>query len=330
MKIGLVRILVLLAVIPTMTQAYTLEGTVYAPDGQLLPDVLIRLIDIQRREYGRDYSDRNGAYRISGLPKGLFELHATKHGYQEQVFEVSITGPSPRSTIYRDINFSDIQPGSRLTRAGLSDFYLPMDHRILPSALKHFNKGMKYIEKEKIDKALKAFDKSIAQDGSFSRAYTGRGIVLLKMFRFEEAAAAFETAATLNPADPLPLLNHGIHLNQNGNYEKSEELLRQAVELDPGIPKSHLALGESYYRMEQWEKAEFELSQGMMFNPAISKNHRLMLANTYVHMNRLADARDQYSLYLRENPYAENEKDIQEQIRKIESKLSMYQLPDMD
>jgi tetratricopeptide (TPR) repeat protein len=316
--------------LPCSLNAYSLEGTVYTPEGEPMRDVLIKLLNSQRHELGRDYSDRKGEYSISGLPRGAFTLEATKFSFTKVVFDITISGPHARSVVYRDINFSYISSGSKLTRAGLTDFYLPTDHTIAPKALNAFNKGITLLEKGKVEKAIKSFRKAIEKDSTFSRAHTYMGIALIKVNRFEEGVAHFNKAAALNSSDPLPLLNHGIHLIQTKDLHAAKNVLEKALELDQGLARTHLVLGETYYRLTEWEKAEYELSQGLILNPQAGGSYRLIIANTYVQLNRLADARDQYAAYLRENPYAENKDKLRAQIRKIEDKLSMYQLPDMD
>jgi len=106
--------------------------------------------------------------------------------------------------------------------------------------------------------------------------------------------------------------------------------MKKAVELDPGMARSHLILGEILYRQKKFEDAEFELTQGLFLETRHHPSTRLLLANTYVKLNRLSDARDQYSAYVRENPYANNVDQIREQIRKIDSTLNMYKSADME
>lgn len=61
----------------------------------------------------------------------------------------------------------------------------------------------------------------------------GRGIVLARQNRINEASAAFDQALAAAPADPLVLREAGAFHYRKGDMSRAEGLLRQAMRLDP-------------------------------------------------------------------------------------------------
>ncbi|WP_165174496.1 M48 family metallopeptidase [Desulfovibrio sp. ZJ369] len=61
----------------------------------------------------------------------------------------------------------------------------------------------------------------------------GRGIVLARQNRINEASAAFDRALAAAPADPLVLREAGAFHYRKGDMNRADGLLRQAMRLDP-------------------------------------------------------------------------------------------------
>ncbi|WP_298032126.1 M48 family metallopeptidase [uncultured Desulfovibrio sp.] len=61
----------------------------------------------------------------------------------------------------------------------------------------------------------------------------GRGIVLARQNRINEASAAFDRALAAAPADPLVLREAGAFHYRKGDMSRADSLLRQAMNLDP-------------------------------------------------------------------------------------------------
>lgn len=68
--------------------------------------------------------------------------------------------------------------------------------------------------------------------GKDALSQMGRGMVLSRMNRVNEAAQAFENALKASPEDPLILRQAGIFHFRKGNMAQAEKLLRQAMQKD--------------------------------------------------------------------------------------------------
>nr|HPQ39139.1 carboxypeptidase-like regulatory domain-containing protein [bacterium] len=88
--------------------AYDVEGIIKDFDGQPLEDAMIRLLDTQRFERGKDFTDKDGTYQIHGIAAGYYTMEITKMGMKKVTEEISVGGPYFDSTVYKDINLSEI------------------------------------------------------------------------------------------------------------------------------------------------------------------------------------------------------------------------------
>ena len=61
----------------------------------------------------------------------------------------------------------------------------------------------------------------------------GRGIVLARTNRVNEASKAFDEALAASPNDPLVLREAGAFHYRKGDMSRADGLLRQAMRLDP-------------------------------------------------------------------------------------------------
>lgn len=282
--------------------AYYLEGTVFGPDGSPVADALIKILTVDRREVGRSYSNERGEYRIANLPGGSFTLDAIKTSMPSFSTSISISGPTPSSTIYFDVRYDEQHFEKAVTRMTTTDFYLTPETTIRSSAMSSYRKGLKKLEKGKTDQALKYFSKACTSDPTFSRAFTQIGILLYKSSRIEESLTNLTQASILNPADPLPLIYIGrIALDLEDAHEALKQL-EIAQNLDSSLPITHALKGKAFYLIGDLVKAEYEFSQALLTNPNSLEDTRLYLAEIFYQKERIFEARSHLQTFLREYP----------------------------
>jgi tetratricopeptide (TPR) repeat protein len=311
----------LISVAGSTAYAFELEGTVYSPDGTPLEGASIRLVTSQRAEVGKDYTNSKGVYQIHEVPQGDYSLEVTKSGFSRYSEEITISGFLFSQRIYKDIYMIEYKSGAVLTRADLNEMYLPLDYKIPPKALRHYFKGLKYLENEIPRKAIKFFTKSINDDPTFSRAFMQLGIAHLQLKEFDTAMSNFRIASEKNSKDPLPIMNMGIAYIQMEKFDTAESEFRKALQIDPSLSRCRVLLGQIYYSQQKWDLVINELSQANIKQQKPDSAARILLGNAYLKLNRLAEARDQYRAFLRENPYHENTDEVKSKIRKIEESL---------
>jgi len=95
--------------------------------------------------------------------------------------------------------------------------------------------GVSALNRNKLDKALAAFNRAIKLDPSRSDGYLGRADVLNAMKQHDEALVDYHRAIEINPDFAQAYANRGIaysHLNQ---YKKAIADYEKALALDPEI-----------------------------------------------------------------------------------------------
>ena len=95
--------------------------------------------------------------------------------------------------------------------------------------------GVSALNRNKLDKALAAFNRAIKLDPSRSDGYLGRADVLNAMKQYDQALVDYDRAIEINPDFAKAYANRAIaysHLNQ---YKKAIADYEKALELDPEI-----------------------------------------------------------------------------------------------
>ena len=325
MKPQVIFLFILLITACTIS-AFEIQGTVYDTNDKPLPDVLVKIMDSRRNEIARDYTDRQGFYQMRRLPGGTFKVEVTKFGFAPYIKEVSFLSSE---SVDLDFHYSEIHVSREITREQLGEFYLPPDYPIGGKILKHLRKGKKKLAAGKYEKAAEIFSKVVSDDPKFSRGYFNLGITMVKMNRIDKGMQYFDKAIKTNPNDPEPHGYLGNYFLDHEKYDLALKHLKKAVVADPNRADIHLLLGETYYRLQMWKESENELSKGILMNARVDGRVRKMMGNTFMKLDRLTDARDQFSLYIHENPSASDVKIIKERIKELEDAADLYRLPYM-
>lgn len=98
--------------------------------------------------------------------------------------------------------------------------------------------GVSALNRNKLDKALAAFNRAIKLDPSRADGYLGRADALNALKQYDEALVDYDRAIEINPDFAQAYANRGIaysHLNQ---YKKAIADYEKALELDPEIDDS--------------------------------------------------------------------------------------------
>ncbi len=310
---------------------YTLEGHVYGPNDEVLEDVLVQVLDENRTILGRDYTGKDGEYRIFGLPEGRFTVEAKKHGLTTYNKEIHLTGASNNEILKEDIRYAEANFQVKVKSNELIHLYLPSDYQLSSRAHGMYQKGMKAYNKAKFKKAGKWFEKALKIDPSFSRAYLQLALSLQETGDDKNRILELiGKAVKSNPGDPVSLMHLAKYEMEENNYNKACDTLMKALAIDPNIAEVNLLLGKAYYRKGQHGKAEYYLTQGILLDPDQARNFRITLANMYIQQDRLTDARDQFKQYLRENPYSQKQKEIKQMIDDLEKRIAIYKMEAME
>lgn len=161
-----------------------------------------------------------------------------------------------------------------------------------------------YIEypEETKERALELALKAVELDTKSQHVFWSLGFVYLYHEQYEKAAEAVRTALIIAPsyADGLGLL--ALINNRMGHAEESIKLIDKAILLNPYYSWDYLYnLGWAHYTLENYEKAAEFLQRALERNEN-ARPARLLLAASFVGLNRLEDAEWEIEEVLLQNP----------------------------
>lgn len=170
--------------------------------------------------------------------------------------------------------------GDALYAADLFEDALPFFERAVKldprTFVHHSDLGYTLANVGRIDDAIKAFSRGLAQS---PRDTAARAEVARFLFRADKpvlAAAQYDTVARLAPKDPTPLRLKGDVLLNMGRVDDAIAAYRQAVARGPDVSGAHYDLGNGYLAAGQPEKAlaEFEIAVRLDSTSAVNHNDR--------------------------------------------------------
>jgi serine/threonine protein kinase/Tfp pilus assembly protein PilF len=105
------------------------------------------------------------------------------------------------------------------------------------------------------DEAKNAADKAIALNANNAYASANRGFALEKLMRYEEALAAYERAAEINPNLDFAWKGKSAQLNFLERYNEAIESADKAIQLNPNDAYSHANRGYALEKLSRNDEA---------------------------------------------------------------------------
>lgn len=141
--------------------------------------------------------------------------------------------------------------------------------------------------------AIDRFERAVARDPGFVRAYDNLGLCYEALNQSDQALAHYRKAVALNrqaaPKSPWPPLNLAILLRNLGSARDAEALLREAAGYEDGLPQVHYQLGVLLEQEGRLDEAVAELTRATSRDAAYAEPH-YALARVYRRLGRAADA----------------------------------------
>jgi len=125
-----------------------------------------------------------------------------------------------------------------------------------------------YLQDNKNDEALKAFQKALAFDPQNSTAQSYIGKLNLAMGNNFEAIKAFKTMAQAQPDSVDARMNLGNAYLQDKQYANSEKEFKTAARLDPTNPLPDYTLGLQYSSTDRLNEAESQFLKVKKISPS--------------------------------------------------------------
>ncbi len=148
--------------------------------------------------------------------------------------------------------------------------------------------------------AAAKFQKAIALDPDFMKAYDNLGLCLEGMAKYEEAIQQYRNAIRLNREHNLrsawPSLNLGTLLVTLDRLDEAEPLFRESLQFDANFAQAHYQLGVLLQKQNKIPEAVKELNRAAALDPAYSEPH-YALARLYRRAGNLEQAERELQIF---------------------------------
>jgi tetratricopeptide (TPR) repeat protein len=119
----------------------------------------------------------------------------------------------------------------------------------------YYNRANAYDALQDYDRAIADYSRTISLDQNYSKAYNNRGLVYSRQGRSELALADFTRALTIDPQYTIAYNNRGLTYGRIGDYDHAIGDFTKAVQIDPTYTNALYNRAITYYQTGQYEKA---------------------------------------------------------------------------
>lgn len=256
---------------------YYIFGKIVDIDDQPIPKVEIFLRNIKTSRRYKISTDKNGNFKLIGLPHGIYEATMQKEGYETKTDEWNFDTPQERmqkvelQTIVM-VTTKQIQEIQQAERAQ-SDFkeatekirqadfegamiiLEKMKEENPEDANAHYLLGIVYLRKMMLSEAIEALTKTTELSPSFAGAYHELGLCYQQQKELDKALQYYEKAIELEPNSVESLYNEGLILFELGRVPEALTYFEKALELKPNDPEFLEMAGRCYIHQGDFPKA---------------------------------------------------------------------------
>lgn len=153
--------------------------------------------------------------------------------------------------------------GCALRHLGLYAVCLPdLNHAVETdpqNAYAYINRGLAYLDLQKLDLALSDESKAIDLDPEIAWAYEKRGSILEKMGKPDQALQDYEKATRVDDEDADAYCDEGYLLEKKGRYQDAVLCFTQAVQADSDLRDAYLGRADAYDALGITDKSRQDL-----------------------------------------------------------------------
>ncbi len=142
----------------------------------------------------------------------------------------------------------------------------------------HYNNGVRAIQKDKMEEALKEFNIAVRADPSRVDSYKSLGLTYLRMDQTEKGIEAYQKAIAMDPKDKTAYVNLGIAYHNARQPEKEVEAFQAAERLDPKSADTLQKLVMGYEALATTTKDSVKAA--VMYDSAMAACERALALDT--------------------------------------------------
>lgn len=153
---------------------------------------------------------------------------------------------------------------------------------------------------QNVPAAIAKFEKVIAIDPEFMKAYDNLGLCLEALGKNDEAIQQYRNAVRLNREHNIrsawPPMNLGALLTKLDRLDEAEPLFRESLQFDANFAQSHYQLGVLLQKQNKLPAAVEELKRAAALDPAYSEPH-YALARLYRRTGDMVQAQQELRIF---------------------------------
>ncbi len=169
------------------SREYRVSGTVLDTDKRPIAGAAVEMRERTSRTAFRVTSDERGAFRMIGMPHGIYDVKVAKPGYRTRTDEWNLS-----------------EPQDSLKRVEINPYVLMSEGQVAEVARNtrlraELDEALGLIRKEESAAALVVLEKMLAEEPDDANAHYLTGLCQMQQGQFEPAAASLRRAAELSP-----------------------------------------------------------------------------------------------------------------------------------
>jgi tetratricopeptide (TPR) repeat protein len=300
---------------------YEVEGTVYGPDGKVLPNVVMSLQNHAGVQIDQDITKSDGRYRFAGVIAGTYYLAAKPpdRTVQTVVQRIELINSGVNISNFSkerfDFTLKGVTTALPIPGTVFAQVVPPDAERLYQTAVGSISKGEK-------DSAIRDLKKAIELFPTYFLALQQLGMLYIDIEKDEQAIEPLTKAVQVNAKAATSHLGLGMAYVNLDRLDKAVPELNTTISLDPRLFRAQLFLGMAFITMGKLDEAEKLLKQAYAIGgPKQASAAHLYLTSIYNSRKEYQKAIDELEAYLKENPKAPNAANIQQAIGKLKGKL---------
>jgi tetratricopeptide (TPR) repeat protein len=134
-------------------------------------------------------------------------------------------------------------------------------------ALHYSNEGVTFTEQNKLQKAIRYFNRALEMKPNYAEVLVNKGIALRRQGKLEEAMRYYNWALQINPVDVKAWSNKGIVLGRQGKLEEAMRCYDKALAIEPSYHKAWNNKGIAFYYQGRLREAIAHYDQAIECKP---------------------------------------------------------------
>ncbi|HKL20473.1 MAG TPA: tetratricopeptide repeat protein, partial [Tichowtungia sp.] len=232
----------------------------------------------------------------SAITKTEMELWNSK-SFKKRFAEsyIAATDVEPRVTVIERDDLMKVQELIGADQMDEAARLLEKNRSEAASAVYDFMLGNIYLQQEKLNEAVAAYQTAVEKYSKFRRAHRNLGLIHVQQGEFEKALPALTKSIELGDTESLTYGLLGFAYSSVDNHLAAESAYRQAVLLDPATMDWKMGLARSLFKQQRYAEA-VALCSSLIDAAPEQADLWLLQANAYVGLKQPLKAAENYEM----------------------------------